>query len=296
MLLNHFVLRAPEVSDKHRAYLSLSSWQQPMRKKYTSYSSLFLIFLFFLSGPAWSADSSLSLDQKAVRTIFSGQEKMHFSITWSGGIKIGDLYLAVEHEKSGNGLTITAKVKDYGLFKFFYPVDDTFTTYIQGPQFLPYRYEVHQVEGGHVNVQRLTLYDQKNFQIFYKKNKNPEKKYTVTGTVYNEFSSFFITRALDLKTEKQEIVPTFVDEKRHNVAVKVLGFQTRKSLFGTVETIKVKPQMAFKGLYEKNGDTVFWLTKDACRVPVEIQSKIKVGSLVATLVEYSNATCALARW
>lgn len=262
-----------------------------MRKTYAACSSLFLFLLIFLSGPAWSADLPLSLDQKAVHTIYSGQEKMHFSITWSGGIKIGDLFLAVEHEKSGNGLTITARVKDYGLFQFFYPVDDTFTTYIQGPQFLPYRYEVHQIEGGHVNVERLTLYDQKNLQIVYKKNNDPEKKYTVTGTVYNEFSSFFITRALNLTTEKQEIVSTFVDGKQHNVAVKVLGVQTKKSLFGRVETIKVKPQMDFKGLYEKNGDTVFWLTRDACRVPVEIQSKIMVGSLVATLVEYSNAAC-----
>jgi hypothetical protein len=49
--------------------------------------------------------------------------------------------------------------------------------------------------------------------------------------------------------------------------------------------------MYFKGLYEKSGDTVLWLTDDRCRVPVEIHSKIAIGSLVAELVEYTNSAC-----
>ena len=36
---------------------------------------------------------------------------------------------------------------------------------------------------------------------------------------------------------------------------------------------------------------MFWLTDDVCRVPVEIRSKILVGSLVAELVDYSNERC-----
>ncbi|RXM21756.1 DUF3108 domain-containing protein, partial [Citrobacter sp. AAK_AS5] len=38
-------------------------------------------------------------------------------------------------------------------------------------------------------------------------------------------------------------------------------------------------------------DTVLWITDDQCRVPVEIRSRIVVGSLVATLVEYENPAC-----
>jgi hypothetical protein len=49
--------------------------------------------------------------------------------------------------------------------------------------------------------------------------------------------------------------------------------------------------MDFKGLYEKSGNTILWLTDDKCRVPVEIHSKIVVGSLVAELVGYTNPAC-----
>ena len=255
--------------------------------------SLLLVVLFSFPAAAPAEETPLPIDQEAFAVIYSGQEKMHFSISWSGGIKIGDLYLTVGPADSGDGLVITARVTDYGLFKFFYPVDDTFTTFIRGPLKLPYRYAVHQVEGSKMDVHRLTLYDQQKFMVVYRKNNNPQITYCMDGPAYNEFSSFFITRALKLNPQSREIVPTFVDEKRHKVAVKVFGVEPRESIFGTTNTIKVMPKMSFKGLYDKDGDTVFWLTDDHCRVPVEIDSKILIGSLVAELVEYSNPACHL---
>ncbi|MCI5126512.1 MAG: DUF3108 domain-containing protein, partial [Candidatus Electrothrix sp. AR5] len=108
-------------------------------------------------------------------------------------------------------------------------------------------------------------------------------------------SAFFITRALRLKREVQQIIPSFVDKKRHKVAVKVFGKERKKTIFGPRNTIKVMPKMNFKGLYDKDGKTVFWLTDDACRIPVEIRSKILIGSLVAELVEYSNPACRAVR-
>ena len=247
--------------------------------------------LLWLPGSAAAEELSLPLDPDALAVIYSGQESMHFSISWSGGIKIGDLYMSLAPAEAGEGLVITARVTDYGLFKFFYPVNDTFTTFIRGPLQLPWRYEVHQLEGSDMDVRRLTLYDQQNLSVLYQKNTNPEHKYTMDGPSYNEFSSFFITRALRLTPERQEIVPTFVDEQRHKVAVQAFAVEPRDSILGRVDTFKVMPKMSFKGLYDKDGDTVFWLTNDVCRVPIEIESKIAIGSLVAELVEYTNPAC-----
>ena len=270
-------------------------------------SFLCLLALFFLKGllpviPPISAlhagetsripntEKPLSLDPQALAVIYSGQERMHFSVSWSGGVKIGDLVLTVTPDPSGEGMIITARVTDHGMFRFFYPVDDTFTTLVQGPLKLPSRYEVHQQEGRR-KVHRLTLYDQEKFQARYRKHQNPLTLYRLTGPVYNEFSAFFITRALLLDREEEQIVPSFVDKKRHQVAVKVLGKERKDTIFGPRNTVKVMPEMSFKGLYDKDGDTVFWLTDDACRIPVEIRSKIFIGSLVAELDEYANPAC-----
>ncbi len=247
-----------------------------------------------LPGVAARAEEAIGLpplDRTILETIFSGRERLHYAISWSGGIRIGDLVLEIGPAGPDGGHAIHARVTDYGLFRLIYPVDDTFTTMVRGPFALPYRYEVLQKEGRGRETRRLTLYDQQELVVRYRKNDNPWKIYQVAGVVYNEYSSFFVTRALPLTTGREEIVPTFVDGKRHEVAVSVLGREKKQTIFGDLPTIKVLPRMHFKGLYDKKGDTLFWLTDDACRVPVEIRSKILVGSLVAELIEYANPRC-----
>ena len=257
------------------------------------YRFIALALTILFVGPVHGGEETgaLSVNAQALARIFSGKEVMRYSISWSGGVKIGDLHLVVARAESGDGFTIHARVTDYGLFRMFYPVDDTFTTFVRGMEILPYRYEVLQREGHSDRItRRLTLYDQQRLRVSYQKNKQPPKKFTISGTAYNEFSSFFITRALDFQGN-EPVVPTFVDEKRHEVSVILLDREKKNSFLGEVETLKVMPKMNFKGLYDKNGDTVFWLTDDACRVPVAITSKILIGSLTADLVEYTNPAC-----
>lgn len=253
---------------------------------------LFLCTVLMLLMPlllAAAAEPPLVPEQQALAVISAGQETMHFAISWSGGIKIGDLRLSLALADKG-GLRLTARVTDYGLFRLVYPVDDTFVTRIRSPLLLPERYEVTQIERGKT-VHRLTLYDQKHGKVVYQRQDEPPKSWKVSGPVYNEFSAFFITRALRLQPQERQLVPTFADKKRQLVSVNVYGREVRDSILGRVRTIKVQPKMRFKGLYDKDGDTVFWLTDDACRVPVEIRSKILIGSLTAELVEYSNPAC-----
>ena len=228
--------------------------------------------------------------QEMLDIIFSGDEYLHYTISWTGGIKIGDLYLAIKQERDGSH-AILARVTDYGVFKFFYPVDDTFETLVRGNYKLPYQYDVLQKEGRGSVTTRLTLYDQEERKVVYRKNQEPELVFEISGEVHNEFSSFFVTRAMDLKPGTAFMVPTFADKKRNEVRVQVRDREQVDSLFGQVETIQVMPVMKFKGLYDKDGDTVIWFTDDQCRVPVKINSKILIGSLTAELLEYRNPAC-----
>jgi len=232
------------------------------------------------------------VDPAVLGVIFSGTETLHYAVSWSGGVKIGDIYLKIQKEKTkDDAFSISAKVKDYGPLELLYPVDDSFTCWVSGPMKLPYRYEVHQKEGFGREITRLTRYDQENRVVRYQKNKEVEEQFEIAGTVYNEFASFIITRALAWQEGEAVVVPTFADKKRHEVKVTLVRREQRHTVFGDKATLMVQPKMQFKGLYEKSGDTVLWLTDDRCRVPVEIHSKIVIGSLVAELVEYANSAC-----
>ena len=268
--------------------------------KLPSLAYLILMALVFTSSASSStaiaagiAEADVSQVETAVLDrIYSGFESMHYSVSWSGGVKIGDLYLNIVREPSRkDAYRINARVKDYGPLQLVYPIDDTFDCYVRGPLKLPYQYEVLQKEGFGKETKRLTRYDQRLRYVLYQKNKEPEERFDLEGIVYNEFAAFFISRALKFSAAEEFIVPAFVDKKRHEVKVVLLGREKRATLFGEKETLKVMPKMQFKGLYDKKGDTVFWMTDDPCRVPVEIHSKIIIGSLVAELVEYTNPSC-----
>jgi prepilin signal peptidase PulO-like enzyme (type II secretory pathway) len=85
---------------------------------------------------------------------------------------------------------------------------------------------------------------------------------------------------MNLEKDNPVIVPTFADGKRHEVVVHTGDEERiRKTILGDVNVLPVTPIMKFKGLYDKDGDTVIWLTNDECRIPVRINSKILIGLL-----------------
>lgn len=232
------------------------------------------------------------IDAKALSIIYSGSETLQYAVYWSGGVKIGDISMDIHPVKLKNDTyKISAKVKACGPLKVFYPIDDVFRSYVSGPMKLPYRYEVSQKEGYTKETKRLTQYDQSTFTVSHQTNGGEPQEFVLEGTVYNEFASFIISRALKFQEGEPAIVPTFADSKRNEVRVEFVQQERRKTLFGEKDTLKIQPKMNFKGLYEKSGNTVIWFTDDRCRVPVEVHSRIVVGSLVAQLVGYTNAAC-----
>lgn len=224
---------------------------------------------------------------------YQGGEALVYKVSWTGGLKIGELHMEMKRVgASVDRYELRASVKDSGLFHFFYPVNDTFVTIVDGLQRLPVSYQVHQQEGRSYEAIRQTEYDQSTGEIRYRKNEEAWQLYHVDGVTHNEFSSFFFTRVLHLDPAKPVIVPTFADGKRHEVVVRT-GETTRffGTVLGDVNVIPVNPVMKFKGLYDKDGDTVIWFTDDLCRIPVRINSKILIGSLTAELVSYSSPFC-----
>jgi len=254
----------------------------------------FVFFLAITAGVAAGTPPPGVADPSLLASAYGGDETFRYDVSWSGGIKIGELHLRIARMAGeGDRFVIHAHVESSGAFRLIYPVDDTFVTEVAGQERLPVRYEVEQKEGIGYRAHRLTLYDQEKGLVQYRKNDGPVKEFGVDGKVHNEFSSFFFTRVLSYPQDNTSvIVPTFADEKRHEVEVTPKErIQVEETLLGPVRVIAVLPRMTFKGLYDKSGDTVVWFTDDACRVPVRIRSKILIGSLVAELVAYRGTSC-----
>ncbi|MFH1020980.1 MAG: DUF3108 domain-containing protein, partial [Pseudomonadota bacterium] len=226
-------------------------------------------------------------DEALLQTAYAGGETLRYTVSWLG-ITAGELVMQVgKIADSQETFVLEVTARSAGLLAVFYPVEDYFRTIVQGPMRLPNRHEMQQNEGRRVNS-KISKYDQKNFRVSYRKNDEPADIYQVDGPMHNEFSSFFLMRALSFAGEAPMIVPTFADKKRHEVVVTVEGKEEQESVLGRKNTIKVQPHLKFKGLYEKIGDPLVWLTDDAWRIPTRIQARIVIGSLTADLVEYAG--------
>ena len=238
------------------------------------------------------------IDPELLPIGYSGDERLEYDISWSGGIKIGELHLDITKLKDvEEGYEIKAHITtEGGLINRIYPVKDTHITHVRGRQRLPYKYEVWQKEGYNYEAHRLTEYDQKKGYIKLTKNNKNEGEYHVIGYVNNEFSSFFNSRLMSHEVGGKFIVPTFADKRRVEVVVNTVSKQNlEKTSIGSVSAFEVMPIMTFKGLYDKKGDTVIWYTDDKCRIPVLIKSKIVIGSLTAKLAAYENSACSIYR-
>ena len=234
------------------------------------------------------------IDPALIPTMYAGNERFRYDISYTGGLKLGELYLSVNAiDGVHDGYAIHARVTtNNGMFSKLYPIEDVHITKVSGPQRLPYHYEVWQKEGYSYEAHRIFEYKQTKQKIFYQHNENPVKVFDVKTPIHNEFSSFFASRLMEFTPGKPFLVATFADEKRNEVVVMVRGRdRLKKTVFGDVDTMIVEPIMKFSGLYDKRGDTAIWYTDDECRVPVQVNSKLVIGSLTAKLVAYSNPAC-----
>jgi hypothetical protein len=244
------------------------------------------------------ADKQLSygvIDPQLLETAYRDGERMRYDVTWTGGVKIGELTLEIKRIKGQKKATHLVKAvisTENGAIHRIYPVRDVHITTVLGHERLPSRYEVRQKEGYNYEAHRLTRYYQESGRITYRKNDNPDEVSWVKTPIHNEFSAFLSSRVMPFAVGEAFLVPTFADKKRNEVKVQVMARETlAETVLGQVETMKVTPVLEFKGLYDKSGDTVIWYSDDACRVPVQINSRLKIGSLTMSLVSYENEKC-----
>lgn len=225
---------------------------------------------------------------------YSGYEKLRYDVSWTGGIKLGELYLEINilddmQEEFEIRSRVTTK---NGAIHYLYPTEDVHVTKVRGPDRLPYHSEIWQKEGYNYRAHKIVEFDQETLEIREIRNNKISRVHNVKGRTNNEFSAFFNSRLMPFTVGEKFIVPTFADHRRAEVVVNTVAQkELEDTILGTVKTVEIMPLLTFEGLYEKKGDTVIWYTQDECRVPVKISSKIALGTLTAKLVGYENPAC-----
>jgi hypothetical protein len=228
-----------------------------------------LLLLAILPGPA-----PPSVQESPDAPAFLG-ETLRYAMTILG-VAGGELTLSAApaelHGRRTYKFEMSALSNDF-LSKFFL-VRDTIVSWIDPKSFRSLRYEKHSVEGKRVRDE-LTEFDYEKGTALYEGNPVP-----LDDATLDTLSSVYYLRTLRLDTEKPIELQVF-SGKSHTLQVEIQARERLSVPAGTFQTIRVEPKSTAGSLMGKN--LVLWLTDDARKIPVQLRSKLKVGTLVGKL-------------
>jgi hypothetical protein len=155
-------------------------------------------------------------------------------------------------------------------------VRDYLASWVDPRTFRSLRFEKHTVEGKRVRD------DLMEFDYTRKLAFRDGKPIPIEESTLDSLSSLYYIRLLDLDGH-EPIELTVVSRRVFPLSVLVQGRETITTPAGTFRTIRVEPKSASDGLIGKGKNLLLWLTDDEKKIPVQLKSKLKVGTLMGRL-------------
>jgi len=212
-------------------------------------------------------------------------ERLEFEISYIG-IPAG--YAVQQVSRAGNEVVIVSTARSADWLKSFFPVDDRIESVLAAatpPQlFGASRLYRERIREGETRHQKDVIFDRRKLEAttrdFLSKSVNIQK---IPPHAYDMLSGFFHVRTIPL----QEGVPVYVDifdrKKLWNTEIQVLRREEIEIPLGRFRTIVIKPLLKTEGIFARRGDMIIWLSDDDRRIPVQMKSKVRVGSITVTL-------------
>lgn len=213
-------------------------------------------------------------------------ERLEFEISYSG-IPAGRAVQEVT--RSGDEIHIVSTARSAAWLKIFFPVDDRIESVLvpdsyEHPLGVPRLYR-ERIREGNTRFQKDAGFDRKNLEVttrdLLKKSETTQK---ITARTYDTLSSFYYFRSVALLPGKSSFIDIFDCKKLWNTEVQVLRREEIETPLGRFKTVVIKPILKSEGIFARTGDMFIWLTDDERRIPVLMKSKVKIGSITATLV------------
>ncbi len=220
---------------------------------------------------------------------FSIPERLVFDISWSG-ISAGTAVQEVTRTADGISIVSTARSADW--LSVFFTVDDRIEAIMakgEGQQlFGKPRIYREKIREGRTRFHKEVTFDQsRGIATIVNHLEKKESTLPITPITFDSLSCFYYARLQRLDPGSSFSVDVFDGKKLHKTEVKVLRRETVETELGTFKTIVIMPVLRTQTIFSKQGDLFIWLTDDDRRIPVKLQSKVKIGSFKALLVEGS---------
>lgn len=246
---------------------------------------LFFLLLLFPAGAVAQSDFC-----GVTNNAFQDGEKLNFKVWY----KMGRLWVGagqasftvadatIQNRKAfhiiGDGRTLKS-------YEWFYKVRDRYETYIDKETLLPLKFIRNVNEGGYRIYNNVTFNHRVNQAL------STNGVFTIPDCTQDVLSAIFYARNIDYsRYQPGAKIPfnMFLDDQVYNLHIRYLGKQRISTRYGTFNAIKISP-MLIEGTIFKGGEKMaVWVSDDANRVPLRIESPILVGDIIVDLMGYSQ--------
>lgn len=185
---------------------------------------------------------------------------------------------------------VIADGKTNSSYDFFYSVRDRYDTYIDTGNMLPLKFIRNVHEGDHKKYENITFNRTANTAV------TNNGVYKVPLCVQDVISSMYYARNVNFNRYKPgDRIPfsLFLDNEVYNMYIRYIGKETIKTRYGKFNAIKFKPLLLRGSIFEGGEKMTIWVSDDANRIPVRVESPISVGSVKVDMMGYKNLRYAL---
>lgn len=249
-----------------------------------------ILIAIFAFGASFATGQENSNKLRTVNhSAFKAGEKLRYRLHY-GVIDAGEATLEVNKtDKTVQGrplLHMVGKGRTLGSFNWFFKVRDRYETYMDAQGVFPWMFIRRVDEGGFTINQDYTFKQHEE-----KVSTNEGKTFDVPFGIHDMLSSFYYARTLNLEGAKigQEFqMQMFIDNEVYPFKIKYLGDETIKTRKGKFKCHIIRPIVMEGRIWKQEEDLTVWVTADKNKIPVEIKTKIAVGSIKATLVDWEG--------
>lgn len=235
-----------------------------------------------------------------VNEAFSVGEKVVYemSYTWSFvWTDVGQVEFTVNADKrfGKNLLHLKASGRSYTFYDWFFKVRDVYESWVDPQTLEPYYFNRDIYEGGFTkeNEYRFNWESNELFvRVRRKKKANRYDTLQIQRCSYDVVTAIYVARNLDFSNVKPgRVFPVsaIMDEKVYNIGYRFLG-REEKSIagLGKLPCLKFQVDVVAGDIFKGDQKIFVWVSDDKNKLPVVIESPIRVGSVMARVKSVSG--------
>lgn len=178
-------------------------------------------------------------------------------------------------------------------YDWFFKVRERFESIAKKESLAPLWFIRESYEGGYKVFNRYSFsYSNSKLVIDSYTSNRPYKQntFTIDKPIFDVLTAIYYCRTIDFKRlNKGDLVPLTmaVDDGVYNLYIRYLGPENIKHRNGnSYDTYKFSVKLVEGTIFKGGEDMIVWVSRDEKKIPIVVEAKILIGSVMAYLLEY----------